>query len=71
MLKPINFLLKGWIKFSRVANQDHGFTLIELLIGLVMAVLVMIPLFALMFNIMTTDQNEQAKTNDQGAKSIR
>ena len=65
MLKPINFLLKGWIKFSRVANQDHGFTLIELLIGLVMAVLVMIPLFALMFNIMTTDQNEQAKTNSE------
>jgi len=62
MLKPINFLLKGWMKFSRVANQDHGFTLIELLIGLVMAFLVLTPLFTLMLGVMNTDKQEQAKT---------
>jgi type II secretory pathway pseudopilin PulG len=65
MLKPTNFLLKGWMKFSRVANQDHGFTLIELLIGLVMAFLIMTPLFVLMLDIMNTDKSEQAKTSSE------
>ena len=65
MLKPINFLLKGWMKFSRVANQDRGFTLIELLIGLGMAFLIMTPLFSLMLSIMNTDKTEQAKTNSE------
>ncbi len=65
MLKPINFLLKGWMKFSRVANRDHGFTLMELLIGLVMAFLVLTPLFGLMIGIMNTDRSEQAKTSSE------
>ena len=65
MLKPSNFLLKGWMKFSRVTNQDHGFTMMELLIGLVMAFLVLTPLFGLMSSIMNTDKKEQAKTSSE------
>jgi type II secretory pathway pseudopilin PulG len=65
MLKPINFLLKGWMKFSRVANRDYGFTLMELLIGLVMAFLVLTPLFGLMVSVMNTDKREQAKTSSE------
>ena len=65
MLKPINFLLKGWMKFSRVANRDCGFTLMELLIGLVMAFLVLTPLFGLMVSVMNTDKREQAKTSSE------
>ncbi|MTJ47640.1 hormogonium polysaccharide secretion pseudopilin HpsC [Dolichospermum sp. UHCC 0259] len=65
MLKPTNFLLKGWMQFSRVANRDHGFTLLELLIGLVMAFLILTPLFGLMLNIMNTDKREQAKTTSE------
>ena len=65
MLKPTNFLLKGWMKFSRVTNRDHGFTMMELLIGLVMAFLVLTPLFGLMSSIMNTDKKEQAKTSSE------
>lgn len=65
MLKPINLLLKGWMKFSRVANRDYGFTLMELLIGLVMAFLVLTPLFGLMVSVMNTDKREQAKTSSE------
>ena len=65
MLKPSNFLLKGWMKFSRVTNRDHGFTMMELLIGLVMAFLVLTPLFGLMSSIMNTDKKEQAKTSSE------
>ena len=65
MLKLTNFLLKGWMKFSRVTNRDHGFTMMELLIGLVMAFLVLTPLFGLMSSIMNTDKKEQAKTSSE------
>jgi type II secretory pathway pseudopilin PulG len=65
MLKTTNFLLQGWMKFSTRKNRDHGFTLVELLIGLVMAFLVLTPLFGLMISIMNTDEKEQAKTTSE------
>jgi type II secretory pathway pseudopilin PulG len=65
MLKTTNFLLQGWMKFSTRKNRDHGFTLAELLIGLVMAFLVLTPLFGLMISIMNTDEKEQAKTTSE------
>lgn len=65
MLKPTNFLLKGWMKFSKVVNRDHGFTMLELLISLVIAFLVLTPLFGLMVSIMNTDKREQAKTSSE------
>jgi type II secretory pathway pseudopilin PulG len=65
MLKTTNFLLQGWTKFSTRKNRDHGFTLVELLIGLVMAFLVLTPLFGLMISIMNTDEKEQAKTTSE------
>ena len=53
------------MKFSTRKNRDHGFTLVELLIGLVMAFLVLTPLFGLMISIMNTDEKEQAKTTSE------
>ncbi|MFM7363047.1 MAG: hormogonium polysaccharide secretion pseudopilin HpsC [Cuspidothrix sp.] len=65
MLQSIKFLLKGWIKSSRIRNQDHGFTLVELLITSAIAVLIITPLLGLMVDLMNTDQKEQAKATSE------
>jgi len=46
---------------KRRSRLPKGFTLIELLVAIILAFLVLIPLFGLMINIMNTDHREQAK----------
>ncbi len=61
----IRIILKSQIKYSRRGKKTGGFTLIELLVGIIMAALVITPLLGFMINILSTDRQEQAKSNSQ------
>jgi len=61
--KFISFLRKIKAFKSKLGNLVHGFTLIELLIGVVIAVLVILPLTQFMIDVLNSDYKEQAKTN--------
>ncbi len=63
-MKTIQFLLKNYIKRSKL-KTNSGFTLAELLVALVMAFLIITPLFSFMLNILNTDRQEQAKANSE------
>lgn len=49
----------------RRSRLPKGFTLIELLVAIILAFLVLVPLFGLMINIMNTDHREQAKATSE------
>lgn len=65
MKNVLKFLLSIQLKHSKFVQQVNGFTLIELLVALVLAFLVLTPLLGFMVNILSTDQNEQAKANSE------
>ncbi|MEH2241419.1 hormogonium polysaccharide secretion pseudopilin HpsC [Nostoc sp.] len=65
MKNVLKFLLSIQLKHSKFVQQVNGFTLIELLVALVLAFLVLTPLLTFMVNILSTDQNEQAKANSE------
>ncbi|MEH1907819.1 hormogonium polysaccharide secretion pseudopilin HpsC [Nostoc sp.] len=65
MKNVLKFLLSIQLKRSKFVQQVNGFTLIELLVGLLLAFLVLTPLLAFMVNILSTDQNEQAKASSE------
>ncbi|MBV8885596.1 MAG: hormogonium polysaccharide secretion pseudopilin HpsC [Chroococcidiopsidaceae cyanobacterium CP_BM_RX_35] len=50
---------------KRRSRLPKGFTLIELLVAIILAFLVLVPLFGLMINIMNTDHREQAKATSE------
>jgi prepilin-type N-terminal cleavage/methylation domain-containing protein len=65
MIDTLRFILSSQLKRSRLVHPISGFTLIELLIAMVLAVLVITPLLGFMVNILSTDRQEQAKTNSE------
>jgi len=66
MRKSLKFLLQQ----SHQSSKTSGFTLTELLVGMLMASLVITPLFSFALNIMDSDRKEQAKaTTEQEIES--
>ncbi|AFZ31393.1 hypothetical protein Glo7428_2898 [Gloeocapsa sp. PCC 7428] len=66
MRKSLKFLLQQ----SHQSRKTSGFTLTELLVGMLMASLVITPLFSFALNIMENDRKEQAKaTTEQEIES--
>ncbi|MUL36942.1 hormogonium polysaccharide secretion pseudopilin HpsC [Gloeocapsopsis dulcis] len=66
MRKSLAFLLQQ----SPQSRKTSGFTLTELLVGMLMASLVITPLFSFTLNIMESDRKEQAKaTTEQEIES--
>ena len=65
-METLKFILVAWLKRSfKATRKAGGFTLIELLVAVILAFLVITPLLGFMINIMTTDRQEQAKTNSE------
>lgn len=65
MIKLLYILLTPQRQESKLIRKTGGFTLIELLVAVILAALVITPLLGFMINIMTTDRQEQAKTNSE------
>ncbi|MBE9192497.1 hypothetical protein IQ230_19515 [Gloeocapsopsis crepidinum LEGE 06123] len=66
MRKSLKFLFQQ----SHQSRKTSGFTLTELLVGMLMASLVITPLFSFALNIMDSDRKEQAKaTTEQEIES--
>jgi type II secretory pathway component PulJ len=61
MVKLLKTLLAYQFKQSKPSQKNGGFTLIEVLVGLILALLVILPLLAFMVNMLSTDRQEQAK----------
>ncbi|MDD1413914.1 hormogonium polysaccharide secretion pseudopilin HpsC [Dolichospermum sp. ST_con] len=62
-MNTLHFILKSRLKNSKLVQKSGGFTLIELLVALVIAFLILTPLLGFMVNVLTTDQQEQAKAS--------
>ena len=65
MIKMLKLILVNQIKVSRFIHKSGGFTLIELLVALVIAFLIIAPLFNFMISIITAERDEQAKANSE------
>jgi type II secretory pathway component PulJ len=65
MMKTLQFILISKIKNSKFVQKNAGFTLIELLVALLLAFLIITPLLGFMISVMSTDRQEQAKTNSE------
>lgn len=61
MVKLLKTLLAYQLKQPKPSQKNAGFTLIEVLVGLILALLVILPLLAFMVNMLSTDRQEQAK----------
>ena len=64
-MSPLKWLLRNYLKRSRVKQKQGGFTLIELLVSMILALLVITPLLGFMINVMDSDRKEQAKANSE------
>ncbi len=70
MIDTLRLLMSSQLKRSKLNQKSAGFTLIELVVAMVLAGLVITPLFGFMHNIMDTERKEQAKaTSDQEIQS--
>ena len=70
MVNLLKLFIKSQQKCFREGQLIDGFTLIELLVAMILAFLVLTPLFGFMFNIVDTDRKEQAKgTSEQEIQS--
>lgn len=70
MIDTLRLLMSSQLKRSKLNQKSGGFTLIELVVAMVLAGLVITPLFGFMHNIMDTERKEQAKaTSDQEIQS--
>ncbi|GAB4173959.1 MAG: hypothetical protein Fur006_03530 [Coleofasciculaceae cyanobacterium] len=65
MVKLLKLLLAYKFKQSKPSQNSGGFTLIEVLVGLILALLVILPLLAFMVNMLQTDRQEQAKASSE------
>lgn len=65
MMRVLKFILISQLKRSRSTEQSSGFTLIEMLVALLIAFLVITPLFGFMISVMNTDRQEQAKASTE------
>ncbi|WP_066384301.1 hormogonium polysaccharide secretion pseudopilin HpsC [Anabaena sp. CA = ATCC 33047] len=65
MMRALKFILQSQLKRSKVIEPVAGFSLIELLVAMILAVLVITPLFGFMISVMNTDRQEQAKATTE------
>jgi type II secretory pathway pseudopilin PulG len=65
MMKMLKLIFVNQIKVSRFIHKSGGFTLIELLVALVIAFLIIAPLFNFMISVITAERDEQAKANSE------
>lgn len=65
MKKLLKFFLTPKFKTQKLSHNKGGFTLIELLVGLIMGALIITPLLGFVINVMSSDRQEQAKSNSE------